>query len=85
MRDGASLAVIVLLSVLISTNVQAACYGSSTFENCYDGSGNTYTVNRFGDTTQMNGFNAQTGSQWSQTSQTYGTMTYHTGMTNGQP
>src|SRR5690606_22437277 len=39
-------------------------------------SGNDYTVQRFGNTTMMNGYNAQTGNSWSQNSQTFGGFTH---------
>ena len=50
-----------------------------------EGEGNSYTVNRFGNITMMSGFNGQTGSQWSQNSQTFGNSTFTNGMTNGRP
>jgi len=55
----------------------AACYGTDTFQNCDDNSGNSYTINRFGDTTMMTGGNAQTGSSGSQNSTTLGDNTFH--------
>lgn len=61
------------------STANAACYGSGSFQNCYDSSGNSYTVQRFGNTTMMNGYNSNTGSSWSQNSQTYGNTTYHNG------
>jgi len=33
----------------------------------------------------MNGYNAETGSTWSQNSMTLGNSTYHRGVTNGEP
>lgn len=63
---------------------RAACIGSDTLATCTDDSGNTYTVNRMGDTTMVNGSNPD-GSTWSQTSQTMGNMTVTNGETNGQP
>jgi hypothetical protein len=71
-----------LLTLLGSA--QAACYGSGSFQTCYDNSGNSYTVNQYGNQTQMNGYNANTGSQWSQTTNTMGNTTYSNGQTNGQ-
>ncbi len=61
----------------------AECFGSDSFQTCYDGSGNSYTVNRYGNTTSTNGYNAQTGSTWSQQSHTYGNITQHNGASNG--
>lgn len=56
------------------------CYGSDIYKNCYDyNNGNQYTINRYGDTTQTYGYNANTGSNWSQTSRNYGNTTYQNG------
>lgn len=57
----------------------AACYGSGSFSSCYDGNGNSYSIQRFGNNTYMNGYNNRTGSSWSQTSQTFGNSTYNYG------
>lgn len=59
--------------------VQAACYGSGNFKSCYDNSGNSYTVQKFGNQTVTNGYNSSTGSSWSQNSSTYGNTTYQNG------
>jgi hypothetical protein len=56
---------------------RAACYGTDTFQNCDDSSGNGYTINRFGDTTIMTEGNARTGSSWSWNSITLGDTTFH--------
>jgi len=64
--------------------VFANCVGSSSFYTCNDSSGNSYTVNRMGNMTNMQGYNSQTGSQWSQSSQTFGNTTLQSGQTNGQ-
>jgi hypothetical protein len=79
---------IVMLAVLAALNLSAGtanavCYGSGSFSNCYDSAGNSYTVQRFGNQTVMNGYNAETGSTWSQNSTTLGNTTLHTGETNG--
>jgi hypothetical protein len=62
------------------TVANAACFGSGSSYTCNDASGNSYNVNKFGNSTTVNGFNAQTGSSWNQqtykngnTSSTYGT------------
>jgi hypothetical protein len=68
-----------------SSPVRATCIGSDTFSTCSDNSGNQYTVRRFGNSTYLNGSNAETGSTWSQTSRTLGNTTYHNGVTNGNP
>ncbi|TFY99257.1 hypothetical protein EZ313_22090 [Ramlibacter henchirensis] len=61
-----------------SFGAQAMCVGTPNFQSCTDSSGNSYTVNRFGNTTMMQGSNPN-GSQWNQTSQTYGNTTFHNG------
>lgn len=63
----------------IPAAASAACYGTSQFQSCSDSSGNNYSVSRFGNTTMMNGSNARTGSNWSQTSQSIGNSTFHNG------
>ena len=73
-----------LASLLIASSANAACIGSGSFQTCYDSSGNSYTVNRYGNQTQINGYNAYTGSQWSQRTNTMGNTTYYNGQTNGQ-
>lgn len=57
----------------------AACYGSGAYQTCNDNAGNSYNVQRFGNTTQVQGTNAQTGSNWNQTTQTIGNTTFHNG------
>lgn len=75
----------VLAAAFIHVGANAACFGRGTFATCNDNAGTSYTVNRFGNTTQMNGYNARTGSEWSETTRTMGNMTQYNGMTNGQP
>ncbi|CCN69987.1 hypothetical protein [Vibrio nigripulchritudo] len=59
---------------------EADCYGSDTFKTCYDyNSGNEYTIQKYGNSTYMEGSNSQTGSEWSQESHTYGGTTIHEG------
>ena len=60
-RVGFAAAMVTIFAVNVAS---AACYGTDTFQNCDDSSGNGYTINRFGDTTIMTGGNAQTGSSW---------------------
>lgn len=69
-------AFIVLTSATVAP---AACFGSGAFRNCTDNQGNSYSVQRYGNTTIMNGSNARTGARWNQQSQTYGNNTYTTG------
>ena len=66
------------IATIFAVNAASAtCYGTVTFQNCDDNSGNSYTINRFGDTTMMTGGNAQTGSSGSQNSTTLGDNTFH--------
>lgn len=69
-----------LLAAALPTYVHARCYGSQNFQTCTDDSGNQYTVQRYGNTTNVQGFNPNTGSSWSQTSLTYGNTTHHNGI-----
>jgi hypothetical protein len=55
--------------------VSANCIGSGSFYTCNDASGNSYTVQRYGNTTSVQGYNSQTGSTWSQDSHSYGNTT----------
>jgi len=71
--------------LLIASAAHAACVGMPAFQTCNDAAGNSYTVNRLGNTTMMQGSSALTGSQWSQQSTTFGNTTMHNGVTNGQP
>lgn len=61
-------------------SANATCYGSGSFQTCHDSSGNSYSVQRYGNTTYMQGSNPN-GTQWNQTSQTLGNTTYHDGTT----
>jgi hypothetical protein len=51
-----------LMTALMTGGASAGCIGSGSFQTCNDNSGNSYTINRFGNSTTMNGYNAQTGS-----------------------
>lgn len=62
----------------LSTPTWAQCIGTGSLKTCYDANGSSYTVNRLGNTTMVNGINSN-GSTWSQTSTTYGSTTYHNG------
>ena len=73
-RVGFAAAIVTIFAVNAAS---ATCYGTVTFQNCDDSSGNGYTINRFGDTTIMTGGNAQTGSSGSQNSITFGDTTFH--------
>ncbi len=65
---------------IIAVESHAACYGSGAYKNCYDAeTGNSYNVRRLGNTTYLDGYNSNTGSNWSQTSRNSGNTTYHNG------
>ncbi|WP_223851393.1 hypothetical protein [Cupriavidus pauculus] len=68
-----------VMAFLVATPTWAACFGSQNMYTCNDSSGNSYQVNRMGNVTTMNGYNAQTGSSWNQSSQHYGNSTHTTG------
>jgi hypothetical protein len=55
-----------MATFLMTSGENAGCIGSGSFQTCNDDSGNSYTINRYGNSTTMNGYNAQTGSSWSQ-------------------
>jgi hypothetical protein len=59
-----SLVAIGLATLLGASTGDAACLGTGSFSTCTDASGNHYTVNRFGNQTMMNGYNASTGYTW---------------------
>ena len=72
------------LLLLPATVSFANCVGTANFYTCNDLSGNSYSVNKFGNQTYMNGFNSNTGSQWSQNSSTFGNTTIINGSANGR-
>lgn len=72
--------IILIIAGLFFGNANAACFGSSNLYSCNDiQSGNSYQVNKFGNTTNMNGYNSRTGSTWNQNSTTFGNTTYQNG------
>lgn len=73
---------IALMSFGLSSH--ASCYGTANNYNCNDVSGNSYNVQKYGNTTNMQGSNPTTGSNWSQNSQTYGNTTQIQGQSNGR-
>ena len=70
-------------ALVFATVANATCVGSGAFTTCTDSAGNNYNVQRYGNTTNMQGYNAGTGSAWTQNSQTYGNTTQIQGNTNG--
>ena len=73
------LLVMLALIALTSTPALADCIGTGNFKTCYDDSGNTYSVSKYGNTTNVNGYNSSTGSSWSQQSNKVGNTTFTTG------
>lgn len=72
--------VMILALAFTATTAQATCYGTGAFQNCFDAqSGNNYQIQRYGNTTQMQGSNPRTGSRWSQTTQSFGNTTIQQG------
>lgn len=63
------------LGLMIPTAANAGCVGTGNLKTCYDKSGNSYTVNKIGNSTYVNGFSSQTGNTWSQQSYKSGTTT----------
>jgi len=57
----------------------AQCFGTDSFKTCTDAQGNSYTVQKFGNQTIVNGQNPRTGSTWNQSSQTFGNQTFTQG------
>lgn len=57
----------------------AACVGTGSYRTCSDNQGNSYSVQRYGSTTYLQGHNSNTGSSWNQSSQRIGNGTYHSG------
>lgn len=71
--------------LFFSGAASAECIGSGSLKTCYDDSGNTYTVQKVGDSTYVNGYNSKTGSSWNQNSQHIGNSTITNGnAANGQ-
>lgn len=74
-----------LTAAALSFGAQAQCFGTGSFRTCMDASGNSYTIQQFGNTTMMQGYNANTGSSWNQNSLNLGNTTIHNGTaSNGQ-
>ncbi|MCO6390549.1 hypothetical protein GTW25_05850 [Aliihoeflea aestuarii] len=63
----------------VTTSSYAACYGTGNYQRCSDNSGNSYSVQRYGNTTNLRGYNSNTGSSWSQNSQHLGNSTFTRG------
>lgn len=68
-----------ILSLCLTFNAAAECFGSGNLKTCIDSNNNTYQIQKFGNTTIVNGYNANTGSTWSQSSSKFGNSTYTNG------
>lgn len=72
--------IIASVTLLIATSSAfATCVGTDSYQTCTDDSGNTYEVQRIGNTTNVQGYNPNTGSSWDQQSTTIGNTTFHSG------
>lgn len=64
-------------------SVQASCIGTDALKTCTDNSGNSYTVSRMGNATNVQGYSANGGS-WNQSTQAIGNTAYtHGTASNG--
>lgn len=68
-----------VLLMMLPFGAYAGCIGSGSLKTCYDNNGNTYTVQKFGDATYLNGYNSKTGTSWNQNSQRVGNSTFTNG------
>lgn len=74
-----NLILIAITSVLPYVAQASNCYGSSSYYTCNDNSGNRYDISRYGSYTQVDGYNYNTGSSWSQSTQNIGNTSYTNG------
>lgn len=79
MKALTSLAALAVLCFGVSVQAQT-CTGTGAYRFCTDSSGNSYTVNRIGSSTFVNGTNATTGSTWSQNTQRIGNSSFTNGL-----
>ena len=69
--------ILFLVLSLVSFTSFADCYGTGAFKHCDDlDSGNSYDIYKYGNTTEVDGYNSRTGSSWNETATTYGNTTY---------
>lgn len=78
------LLIFAFITFIVVTTAKASCIGSSNLYSCRDTTGNQYNVQKFGNSTNMQGYNAATGSSWTQNSQSFGNTTQIQGNTNGR-
>lgn len=70
----------ILVLTAFAPNVALAdCYGSERYKTCTDQNGNSYTVQKYGNSTQVQGYNYETGNSWSQSTNRVGNSSYTTG------
>lgn len=63
-----------------SALAQSTCTGTGAYRTCTDlRNGNSYQVNRIGNTTNLNGYNANTGSSWNATTTRIGNSSFTNG------
>lgn len=67
------------VALLLAGAAEARCTGTETYKRCTDDSGNSYTVKQYGNRTQVDGYNYQTGNSWSQSTQRTGNTSRTTG------
>lgn len=67
------------LAALTAPAFASQCVGTGQVKTCIDDTGNTYTVQKFGSQTFVQGSNARTGARWSQNSTAIGGTTFTQG------
>ncbi len=59
---------------------QTSCVGTGALRSCTDlSTGNSYQVNRIGNTTHLNGYNANNGTSWNSTTSRVGNSSFTNG------
>ncbi len=80
MKQAMNLFTVSAAAMAFSTTASATRSTTDSLQACYDASsGNSYQVQRYGNTTQMNGYKAETASSCNRTSHSIGNTTFHTG------
>ena len=80
------IATISVVLVTVAGQAFSQCYGSSSIYTCNDRqSGNSYNVQRYGNSTYMQGRNPRNGTTWNQQTNRWGNTSQTTGRaSNGQ-
>ena len=68
--------IVISVFLIISIQAEAECYGNGFFKTCYDDAGNTYTIQKYGNITYVDGYNPNNGSRWNETAQKIGNFTF---------